>query len=191
MPTERVPGGHVRSHPNGDADGKPLRLAVGDVVVYASHGVGSVEERRGPARGLPATVVLACASGMRVTLPLDQARLLLRPLSSERELEDVRRILSMSGSPSSEPWTKRFRELREKVAAGDVTSLAEVVREGLERERGPAGGKPGGRTLGPMERQLYLQARKLLAAEIAVARGIDATEAEAWIDRQRHEHAPT
>ena len=70
-----------------------LTLAVGDVVVYASHGIARVEARRAGAGDLPETIVLVCESGLRVTLPLARARHALRSPSGELELEDVRRAL--------------------------------------------------------------------------------------------------
>jgi RNA polymerase-interacting CarD/CdnL/TRCF family regulator len=69
--------------------------------------------------------------------------------------------------------------MQDKVAVGDVTGLAEIVRDGLGREREPAD-----RATATRERGLYLQARKLLAAEIAFARGTDQAEADVWIVEQ-------
>jgi RNA polymerase-interacting CarD/CdnL/TRCF family regulator len=71
--------------------------------------------------------------------------------------------------------------MREKVTVGNAIGLAEVVRDGLQRERQLSGGRA---VAGASERGLYLQARKLLAAEIAFARGIDAAEADVWIVEQ-------
>jgi len=158
-----------------------LNLAVGDAVVYGSHGIGCVEARRAGAGDLPDMVVLAFESGLRVTLPVDRAGDSLRSLSGEIELEDVQRTLRTDPARSSEPWSKRFRSMREKVTVGNAIGLAEVVRDGLKRERQLSGGRA---VAGASERGLYLQARKLLAAEIAFARGIDAAEADMWIVEQ-------
>ncbi len=156
---------------------QPLGLAVGDVVVYACHGIGRVESRRPGDDELPETVALLFESGLRVTLPLARAVETLRPLSTEPELEDVRRTLGAEASPV-EPWSKRHRTTREKVAAGQPTALAEVVRDGLQREHANGG------TTAPSERELYIRARTLLTAEIALCRGIDVAEADAWVVEQ-------
>jgi RNA polymerase-interacting CarD/CdnL/TRCF family regulator len=161
-----------------------LDLAVGDIVVYASHGIGCVEARLGGDEDLRALVVLTFASGLRVTLPVARARGVLRLPSSKPELEGVRRTLRSSTGPRIEPWAKRFRSMRDKLAAGEVTGLAEVVRDGLGRERELADCAGDRATAATSERGLYLQARKLLAAEIAFARGTDAAEADAWIVEQ-------
>jgi RNA polymerase-interacting CarD/CdnL/TRCF family regulator len=179
----------LRLAPPSDDPAPALVLAVGDVVVYASHGIGRVEERRVGAGDLPETVVLAFESGLKVTLPVARARATLRPVCGELELEDVRQTLHADASPGVEPWSRRFRSMQEKVTAGRVTGLAEVVRDGLQRERRLAVGAGGGATAAPSERHLYLQARKLLGAEVARARGIDAMQADAWIVEQVCDHA--
>jgi RNA polymerase-interacting CarD/CdnL/TRCF family regulator len=175
---------HLQLTPPLDDCAPVPNLVVGDVVVYASHGIGCVEARRTGRGHLPEVVVLAFESGLRVTLPVARARGVLRSLSGERELEDVRRTLRADPPPSIEPWSRRFRSMREKVTRGEVTDLAEVVRDGLQRERQLVAGAGGRATAAPSERGLYLQARELLAAEIALARGIDEVEADVWIVEQ-------
>jgi RNA polymerase-interacting CarD/CdnL/TRCF family regulator len=175
---------HLRLLPASDDCAPALELAIGDIVVYASHGVGCVEARLGGDDDLRGLVVLTFESGLRVTLPVARARAALRLPSGELELEDVRRTLRTSPGARIEPWAKRFRSMRDKVAVGEVTGLAEVVRDGLGRERELAA-RAGDRTaVATSERGLYLQARKLLAAEIAFASGTDPAEADAWIVEQ-------
>ncbi len=148
-------------------------IKVGDLVVYRSHGIGRVESR-GSEGGEP-TITVDFASGLRVTLPIDRALEALRPPAGERELEGVKKLLRAEVPQTAEPWSRRHRVTRDKVATGHVTDLAEVVRDGLRRER---------KTVAPSDRQLYLQARALLVAEIALCRGIEADDAEVWIDQQ-------
>jgi RNA polymerase-interacting CarD/CdnL/TRCF family regulator len=180
---------HLRLTPPMDDFAPVLNLAVGDRVVYASHGIGRVEARRAGGAELPEVVVLGFESGLTVTLPLARARDALRSPSGEIELANVQRTLRVGPAPSIEPWSRRFRSTREKVTAGEVTGLAEVVREGLQRERQLAVRAGGRATPAPSERGLYLQARKLLAAEIALARGIDPVEADTWIVEQVDDYA--
>jgi RNA polymerase-interacting CarD/CdnL/TRCF family regulator len=167
-----------------------LGLAVGDLVVYASHGIGRIEARRPGGEGLPETVALVFESGLRVILPLARALDALRPPSSEPELEDVRRTLCAEASLPVEPWSRRYRATRDKVAAGQATALAEVVRDGLQRERRLAA-NASGRTTAPSDQQLYARARTLLTAEIALCRGIELAEADAWILDQVADPPPT
>jgi RNA polymerase-interacting CarD/CdnL/TRCF family regulator len=70
-----------------------------------------------------------------------------------------------------------------KVIDGDATGLAEVIRDASRRdERAAARKEPGKLSL--TERQLYLTARQLLADEIGASRGVDPSEADAWIGDQ-------
>jgi len=169
----------------GDHAGEEPRLAVGDLVVYASHGIGRVKSRRDHAAD-GGTLVLVFESGLQVTLPLDRARSTLRALSGEEELEAVQRTLGSDSPASSEHWSRRHRNSQAKFVGGTVGGLAEIVRDGAQRERE----RSKGGTV-PIANQLYRAARKLLIAEVAVARGIELDAAEAWIVQQTDTDAPT
>jgi len=69
---------------------------------------------------------------------------------------------------------------------GSVGALAEIVRDGAQRERERAKGGTA-----PIANQLYRTARKLLVAEVAVVRGIEPDAADAWIVQQINTDAPT
>ncbi len=84
---------------------------------------------------------------------------------------------------SGDGWLKRRKDTQAKVAAGDPLALAEVVRDGATRERRLVA-KRNGSGLSPSERDVYVRARKLLSAEIGLARGLAAGEADAWIEEQ-------
>jgi len=160
------------------AEEAALRLAVGDLVVYASHGIGRVESRQ-PPQGEADTLVIAFDSGLKVTLPLDRAHETLRSLSGDSQLEEVQRTLRADSPPPVQPWSRRHRMSQAKLAEGGVSGLAEIVRDGVHRQRRRAKGGPA-----PMENQLLRQARNLLVAEIATSRGIELDEADAWIAEQ-------
>ena len=65
-----------------------LRFAVGDLVVYASHGIGRVADRNN------ATVVLEFEErGLSVTLPIERAAECVRAVSTENEIADIGRTL--------------------------------------------------------------------------------------------------
>ena len=168
----------------GDHAGEEPRLAVGDLVVYASHGIGRVESREdhGGSEGI---LVLVFDNGLKVTLPLDRARSTLRALSGEEELEAVQRTLGSDSPPTPEHWSRRHRNSQAKLVGGTVGGLAEIVRDGAQRERERAKGGTA-----PVTNQLYRTARKLLIAEVAVARGIEPDAADAWIVQQTNTDTP-
>ena len=176
--------------PASDAEGRggyseSVKLAVGDVVVYPSQGVGPVVAREkrvvlGVAREV---VVLDLADGLAVTLPVELARKVLRPLLSEADLHLVQKTLSEDHALSEDVWLKRRKDTQVKMAGGDPLGLAEVVRDGALRER-RLQAKGNGSQLSAGERAIYLKARRLLSGEIGLAHGLEPLEADAWIDRQ-------
>jgi CarD family transcriptional regulator len=168
-------------------DGYPenMRLVVGVAVVYPAHGVGHVvaREKRLVQGAMREVVVLALADGLTVTLPIERARELLRPLLSETELRRVQETLRHDHAPSDDAWLKRRKDTQIKLAGGDPLGLAEVVRDGALRERRLIA-KGNGSHLSPSERDLYVRARKLLSREIGLAHGLETLDADAWIQEQ-------
>ena len=160
-------------------------LAVGDVIVYGSHGVGRVRARqKRVVRGAEVELVeLELADGLTVTLPLGRAQEQLRPLASESDLQRVQETLREGHMLGPDSWTKRRQTAQAKLRDGDPVGLAELVRDGARRKqaRSAAGPQPA---LSPSEQELSLKARQLLSAEVALARGLRPAEANAWIDEQ-------
>jgi RNA polymerase-interacting CarD/CdnL/TRCF family regulator len=180
LPPGREERMKTRPLPSAARPARPsLPLAIGDVVVYASHGIGRVESTHDAAGTEPAKIIFLLESGLRVTLPLARAREALRSVSGEPELETVRLTLRSDVGPQVGPWSRRRRFAEEKLAAGEIGGLAEIVRDGLERER-----RLTTSSSKPIANELFRQARKLLAAEIAASRGIEPEEADAWILQQ-------
>jgi CarD family transcriptional regulator len=98
-------------------------------------------------------------------LTLDRAHAQLRPLVTEAGLRKVRATL---------------RE--ESLRRGDPEELAEIVRDGVLRDRALDAGNKS--KLSVSERALFVKARELLSDEIRLARGLDQAAANAWIDEQ-------
>lgn len=154
-----------------------MELAIGDMVVYGPHGAGSITARE-PRVILGeehVVVVLALAHGLSVELPLARAEDLLRPVADAEEIARLRVVLRSEAPLDTDPWLKRQRAARAKL--GTAVGLAEVVSEGTQRP-----------SLSPGERELVQRAKDLLAAEIAISRGEDASAASAWIDEQLARH---
>jgi CarD family transcriptional regulator len=162
-----------------------MRLAVGDVVVYAVHGVGRVAAREkqvvlGAAQEI---LVLELADGLSVTLPVERARELLRPLLSESDLRRVQETLREDHPLSADVWLKRRKDTLVKLTGGDPLGLAEVVRDCARREQRLIAKRTGSH-LSTSERDLYVRARRLLSGEIGLARGLEPAAADAWIEEQ-------
>jgi CarD family transcriptional regulator len=165
----RSPEGDLASH------------AVGDVVVYAAHGVGRIVSREqklvaGTERDC---VVVDLAQGLRVTLSYEEAAERLRSVADARELGRVQKTLAGQPAVRDGTWTRRIKDSKAKLASGRACELAELVRDGARPEA--SGHSP---RLSPGERSLYLQARQLLVREICSARGLEQAEADEWIEAQ-------
>jgi len=158
-----------------------LDLQVGALVVYGGYGLGRVSARRERERdACPAgSVVVEFADGLSVTLPLDRAAACLRAIADADVVARVQTALRDEESTFEPSWQARTRSTRNKIAAGEPVGLAEVVRDAVTRQRRSTRG-----ALSMYERELYLKARHLLAAELGAATATDPTQADAWIDGQ-------
>ncbi len=154
------------------------------MVVYASHGAGHVaaRERRVVLGKRQEVIVLALAGGLSVELPMERAHELLRPLASEADMSRVQKTLGADDAVSRDPWLKRRRDSLAKLTGGDPIELAEIIRDSARREWTlPAKGtKP---QLSPGEKESR-ESTPALSNEIALARGVEPAEADAWIDEQ-------
>lgn len=175
------PGVRRTGRPPGPAP-RALTLAIGDVVVYGGYGIATIAAGES-ARGQAKVVVLEFADGLSVTLPLERAIAYLRPVSGETEMSAVQTTLQGAETPGEEAWLKRIKAARSKVVEGEATGLAEVIRDGARRA-GKSTPRGEAVRLSSNERELCLKARRLLAAEIGLARGIEPDEADVWIDDQ-------
>lgn len=159
-----------------------MKLAVGDVVVYRSHGIGRVAARREQEiLGETQEVVVVELDQLRVTLPLTLARTQLRPLADEAELRQVGDALRGNGVLDDGNWLSRRRETLDKLTGGTPVELAQIVREGAQREQLRTDKGTKGQ-LSLSERQLRTRARTLLSEEIAQSLDIQPAAAETWID---------
>ena len=154
-----------------------MELAIGDMVVYGTHGAGPITGRevRDVLGEEQVVIVLALAHGLSVELPLARAEELLRPLADAKEIDRLRVVLRSDAAVDAIPWLKRQHAARAKL--GTAVGLAEVVSEGTQRA-----------SMSPSERDLVRQAKDLLAYEIALSRGEDTSTASAWIDEQLARH---
>src|SRR5438128_3250209 len=79
-------------------------------------------------------VVLELGHGLRVTLPMEQARDRLRAVASEADVQRVRQTLHEDGEASEDSWRQRLRQGQAKLASGQPLELAEIVRDGVRHQ---------------------------------------------------------
>ena len=153
--------------------------------MYRSHVAGHVTARESKVvlGSRQEVIALALTGGLRVELPLERARELLRPLANESDLARVQEALGTDRTLAGGTWLKRQKESLAKLNDGDPIGLAHIIRDGVRREatRSAKGAKL---RLSPWEREIVTKARRLLSTEIAFARNVEPEEANGWIDRQ-------
>jgi CarD family transcriptional regulator len=161
-----------------------VQLDVGTVVVYSPHGVGKIiaRETRVVLGVKQEVVVIELSDGLSAMLTLDRAEAQLRPLVTEAGLRKVRATLREEPVLSDEIWSKRVKDVQEKLRRGDPEELAAIVRDGVLRDRALDASNKS--KLSVSERALFVKARELLSDEIQLARGLDEAAANAWIDEQ-------
>ena len=151
---------------------------VGDTIVYPPHGAGRVENKERKAVLGEERVYLTIRilhSDMTLMVPDDGAEEAgLRRVVGDDGLERLTALLEGETTEDGGPFSRRFRQNREKIRTGDVFELGEVVRNLTLRDRE----KP----LSTGERQMLTQAKRILCSEVAFSRGTDEQEATEWVD---------
>ena len=106
---------------------------VGDNVVYPSHGVGKIveiEEQHIGGMSLELLVVAFDKDKMSLKIPVNKAKKNgLRHLIGQKELNEVVTILQSKSRRSKGMWSKRASEYESKIHSGQLTLVAEVVRD--------------------------------------------------------------
>ena len=112
---------------------KNAHFKVGDKVVYPSHGVGHItgEEVEVFAGVETKVYVISFAeNSMKLRVPKARAKKIgLRHLSSDDSIKEVTKILSTTTKTTKVMWNKRIQNYEMKVNSGNITALAEVIRE--------------------------------------------------------------
>ena len=151
-------------------------FAEGDLVVYPNHGAGCVagiEEKTILGEVRRYYVVYLPDTELTVSIPAD-GDTGLRPCADEGNVARALALLGAetTGMPSN--WNHRLKHNQEKIKSGEISQVAEVVRN-LS-----AYGVENGLSTG--ERNMLMKARRILASEIALVRKIEVAEAEKLVD---------
>ncbi|MBC7230812.1 MAG: CarD family transcriptional regulator [Actinobacteria bacterium] len=151
---------------------------VGDVVVYPHHGAGVIEgisERDVEGEKKTYFVLRMCQGNLKVMVPAENSQEIgLRSVIGQEEVEKVFGILGDEQSPMPSNWNHRYKKNRDKLRSGDIFQVAEVVRNLTlrDREKGLSSG----------EKRMLVQAREILASELAFAVRVEAEEALRMIE---------
>ena len=154
----------------------PKTFSKGDLVVYPNHGAGTVsgvEEKTILGEERRYYVVYVPDGGLTLNIPAD-GDTGLRSCADDEEVAEALEILR--GGPEDMPahWNHRLKHNQEKIRSGEISSVAEVVRD-LSAHGGDRGLSTG-------ERNLLAKARRILISEVALGKSLEVDEAEALVD---------
>ncbi len=151
----------------------------GDLVVYPAHGVGkllSIETQEVSGHELKVFVISFIKSRMTLRLPMMKARNAgLRSLASPKEVMVALETLQKPAISRKMIWARRAQEYELKISSGQLTSIAEVIRDLYRRENQP--------DQSYSERQIYQAALQRFTAEIAAIENIDEVQATEKVEQ--------
>jgi CarD family transcriptional regulator len=148
----------------------------GDLVVYPNHGAGcisGVEEKTILGEVRRYYVVYLPDTELTVSIPAD-GDTGLRACADDEGVEEALTVLGADTTEMPSNWNHRLKHNREKIKSGEISQIAEVVRN-----LAVYGGEHG---LSTGERTMLMKARQILTSEIALVRDVEALEAERIVD---------
>ena len=154
----------------------PEVFAQGDLVVYPNHGAGyvvGVEEKTVLGEARRYYVVYIADGELTLNIPAD-GNTGLRFCADEEGVAGALEILREGAEEMPDHWNLRLKHNQEKIRSGEISRVAEVVRDLSDY-----GGEHG---LSTGERSLLAKARRILISEVALGRDLAAEEAEALVD---------
>lgn len=145
-----------------------IQFKVGDRVVYPSHGVGEIIDlEKGSIAGIAIEVYVISFPHDKMVLrvPVKRAAAAgLRQLVGKDQVSKVYKVLQGRARIGNKMWSRRAQEYEAKINSGDITSVAEVIRDlhkDADTDRSYS------------ERTIYESALNRLAREIAVLESIE------------------
>ncbi|HEY0794620.1 MAG TPA: CarD family transcriptional regulator [Acidisarcina sp.] len=148
----------MRSFPN---------FQVGDKVVYPNHGIGIVDQISTRSNGFMVErfyQLTIKSSSMKVTVPCGNATNVgLRRVVKQDEVERILCFLGEGLCDANADWKERYREHCDKMKAGSLMEVAEVLKSLLVLNQK--------KSLGLREQKMLEKARYLLVNEIVQATG--------------------
>lgn len=150
---------------------KNLEFKIGERVVYPSHGVGEIVEievQMIADTKLTVYVISFPQDKMILRVPVNRASAVgLRTLVTKSDVHEVYTILQGKPKRGNKMWSRRAQEYETKINSGEITAIAEVVRDlykNIDNDRSYS------------ERTIYESALNRLSSEIAILENISEAE---------------
>jgi CarD family transcriptional regulator len=160
--------------------GQRQGFKTGEFIVYPAHGVGqivAVEEQEVAGFRLELFVITFVKDKMTLRVPTGKVvGVGMRKLAEPEVVKKALDILLGRARIKRTMWSRRAQEYETKINSGDLTAIAEVVRDLYRSEAQPEQSYS--------ERQLYEAALDRLAREVAVVQKLSESEALKAIEAQ-------
>jgi CarD family transcriptional regulator len=153
-----------------------VNFVEGDSVVYPNHGAGcisGVEEKTIFGEIRRYYVVYLPDTELTVSIPAD-GETGLRACADEEGVEEALTVLGGETTQMPPNWNHRLKHNKEKIRSGELSQVAEVVRNLYVY------GAEHGLSTG--ERNMLMKARQILASEIALSRDLQVAEADKLVE---------
>jgi CarD family transcriptional regulator len=152
---------------------------ISEKVVYPAHGVGvitAIEEQEVAGFKLELLVITFDKDKLTLRVPVAKAKGSgLRKLSDPAVAKQAIEILSGKARAKRGMWNRRAIELQERIGTGQLTAIAEVLRD---LNRGPEQDEAS-----YSERQIFESALDFMIREIAAVNQLTDTEAQKLIEQ--------
>ena len=154
-----------------------LTFQIDEKVVYPAHGVGvitAIEEQEVAGFKLELLVITFDKDKLTLRIPVAKAKGSgLRKLSEPAVVKQALELLSGKARAKRGMWNRRAIELQERIGTGQLTAIAEVLRD---LNRGPEQEEAS-----YSERQIFEGALDFMIREIAAVNQLTETEAQKLI----------
>ena len=153
-------------------------FAIGDKIVYPMHGAGiiaGIEEKVILGESREYYIVDVTSEDMQIMVPVDTSDLVgVRPIVDNAAVDAALEVLKAASGDMDPNWNRRYRENMEKIKTGEISKVAEVVRDLVRSEQV--------KKLSAGEKKLMQNAYQILLGEIVLVKNISKQEAEKLID---------
>ena len=154
-------------------------FSIGDKILYPMHGAGVIQEieKKNILGETREYYILRLPCGdMNVMIPVNNSDDIgIRPIISEKEIEQVFFVLRSETTEMSSNWNRRYRENMDKIRTVDILEVAEVVRNLTRTDRV--------KKLSTGEKKMLSNAKQILESEVILSGNLDPQKVEDLVEK--------
>jgi len=155
-------------------------FTIGDNIVYPMHGAGTIEaieERELEGEKCDYYILLIPQNGIRIMIPCSRAiQVGVRRVIKKSEVDGVNETLRGESTEMAKVWNRRYRDNLEKLKTGQITYVAEVVRDLMRVD--------SEKRLSTGEKKMLSNAKQILISELTLACGKGEAELSVLIEKE-------